>query len=127
MRISDWSSDVCSSDLLHSEAVREIQGGIGTGVVFNDVDYVNNNCSLTLCAGLGNVVDYGAGKNDWFDVFSAEVQVSGRVNDLPDWIIGFFTEEQNTNMYMNKTTILQTQAGLLPFLRGFRACGRWTI
>src|SRR3546814_75431 len=61
---------------LHSEAVREIQGGIGTGVVFNDVDYVNNNCSLTLCAGLGNVVDYGAGKNDWFDVFRSEEHTS---------------------------------------------------
>src|SRR3546814_2260083 len=49
MRISDWSSDVCSSDLLgadhvidtsHShigEALRELTGGYGADVIFDPV------------------------------------------------------------------------------------------
>nr|WP_298103512.1 TonB-dependent receptor [uncultured Shinella sp.] len=98
---------------LKSAAIREIQGGVGTGVVFNNL---NINYDPTQMASGGQPVpftvrDDGTGKNDWFDVFSEEAQLSGRINDRHDWIVGFFTEEQNTNQYQNEPAVFQTLNG----------------
>ncbi|WP_257540123.1 TonB-dependent receptor [Sphingobium sp. CFD-1] len=96
---------------LHSEVVREIQGGVGSGVVYNDLDVSNPNCTPTLCTGQVNVRDYGAGKNDWFDVWSEEAQVSGQIGGSHDWMIGYFTEHSNVNAYLNYPAIFQTLNG----------------
>lgn len=85
---------------LHSEAIRNIQGGVGTGIVYNDLDIRN-----------GVVVDYGAGKNKWFDVWSEEAQLTGSFAGKHDWIIGFFKESQATNQYLNKPAVFKTLNG----------------
>lgn len=96
---------------LKSEAIREIQGGIGTGIVFNNLDFVNTACTQTLCQGLGQTVDRGWGKNDWLDVYTEEAQLAGQINDWHDWIIGYFVEESKVNTYNNYPAVFQTLGG----------------
>lgn len=85
---------------LHSEAIRDTQGGVGTGITFNDLQLTNPNCSPTLCVGQVDAKDIGAGKNDWFDVWSEEAQLSGQINGRHDWLIGFFKETQNNDQFL---------------------------
>ena len=96
---------------LRSEVVREIQGGVGTGVVYNNVNLTNQNCSLVLCVGPAQVSDTGLGENDWFDVYTEEVQLSGQIRDYHDWIVGYFVEEQKVNQYQNNPAVFQTLNG----------------
>src|SRR3546814_3794777 len=61
MRISDWSSDVCSSDLLvgtgRQNARIDFSAGVGYGIVFTDVDYFGiENVNVRNAAGSGVVV-----------------------------------------------------------------------
>ena len=96
---------------LRSEAVREIQGGVGSGVVYNNVNVTNPNCTLVLCTGLAQVSDIGLGENDWLDVYTEEVQLAGQINDYHDWIIGYFVEESEVNIYNNFPAVFQTLNG----------------
>lgn len=96
---------------LQSIAIREIQGGVGTGVVFNDLQVSNPNCSSTLCTGPAAIRDFGGGKNDWLDVYSEEAQLSGRFADKHDWMVGFFTEHSKSNQYLNLPAVFQTLGG----------------
>jgi iron complex outermembrane receptor protein len=96
---------------LQSIAVREMQGGVGSGVIFNDLQVSNPNCSPTLCVGPAAVRDFGGGKNDWGDVYSEEAQLSGRINDKHDWVVGFFTERSKSNQYLNLPAVFQVLNG----------------
>jgi iron complex outermembrane receptor protein len=104
---------------LHSEAIREIQGGVGTGIVINDLEITNPTCTGAtpdplqsgLCTGLAQTSDKGYGKTDWFDIWSEEAQLSGSVNDRHDWIIGFFKESTKFNQYLNFAVPFQVLGG----------------
>ena len=96
---------------LESVVVREIQGGVGTGVVFNNLQVSNPNCSPTLCVGNATVRDFGGDSNDWLDVYSEEAQISGRFADKHDWMAGFFTESSKSNQYLNLPAVFQTLGG----------------
>lgn len=96
---------------LQSTAIREIQGGVGSGVVYNILNVFNPNCTATACTGPASVQDYGGGRNKWGDVYTEEAQLSGRVNERHDWMIGFFTEASKTNQYLNEAAIFQTLGG----------------
>ena len=96
---------------LRSEVVREIQGGVGSGVVFNNVNVTNDNCSPVMCVGPVQVSDTGLGENDWFDVYTEELQLSGQIRDYHDWIVGYFVEESKVNIYQNNPAVFQTLAG----------------
>ena len=96
---------------LQSTAIREIQGGVGTGVVYNVINVTNPNCTATACTGLANYNDYGAGKNKWGDVYSEEAQLSGSINNKHDWMVGYFTEASETNAYLNVPAVFQTLNG----------------
>src|SRR3546814_2528468 len=50
MRISDWSSDVCSSDLLEAEGVR-VCTGIGYQRIANAVNGIELTCESRSCDG----------------------------------------------------------------------------
>src|SRR3546814_15191816 len=64
MRISDWSSDVCSSDLLGSDV--EIHESIAN-LVHNAINHAGDGCSITVSAGVADdhawvsVCDNGVG------------------------------------------------------------------
>lgn len=96
---------------LQSVAIREIQGGVGTGVVYNVLNVTNPNCVGFTCTGPAQTNDYGGGKNKWGDVYSEEAQLSGAINGKHDWMIGYFTEVQKTNQYNNNPAIFQTLGG----------------
>src|SRR3546814_17330182 len=59
MRISDWSSDVCSSDLELAGWVRQGTGGRGVDVVFDGVGAASWQCSLAAVARRGLIISYG--------------------------------------------------------------------
>jgi iron complex outermembrane recepter protein len=96
---------------LHSEAIREIQGGVGTGLPFNDLNLTNPNCTALLCTGQVQTQDVGAGRNKWLDVYSEEAQLSGRINGKHDWLIGYFTEHQADDQYLGWPPTFQTLNG----------------
>ncbi|MBU3992849.1 MAG: TonB-dependent receptor [Alphaproteobacteria bacterium] len=96
---------------VNAAAVREIQDAIGTGIAFNGVNLVHNNCSATACTGNITVIEDGSGRDDWFDEWSEEAQLSGRINGAHDWIIGYFTERSNQNFYMNVPSVFQVLNG----------------
>ncbi|CAH0498090.1 TonB-dependent receptor [Novosphingobium sp. CECT 9465] len=96
---------------LQSTAIREIQGGVGSGVVYNVLNVTNPNCVGFTCTGPAQIDDYGGGKNKWGDVYSEEAQFSGQINDKHDWMIGYFTEVAKTNQYNNNPAVFQTLGG----------------
>src|SRR3546814_18598435 len=71
MRISDWSSDVCSSDLLDVETLDLLEESIvdfaGTVlVVSHDRAFLNNVVMRTLAyEGDGRIGEYIGGYDDW--------------------------------------------------------------
>src|SRR3546814_6292688 len=56
MRISDWSSDVCSSDLLLSREYGLVSTGIADAVSFGHVAPVPENLLLTSCGELCPII-----------------------------------------------------------------------
>jgi len=102
-----------STRYLQASAIREIQGGVGTGIVFNTLDVTYNPFQqATNGQPLNyNRVDNNAGKNNWLDTYSEEAQLSGKINDKHDWIIGFFTESRKQNDYNNQPAIFTTLNG----------------
>lgn len=90
-----------ASKVLQATAIREIQGSpVPTGVVYNDLNFIN-----------GKPVDTGRGRSRWGDIWSEEVQFSGKANDKHDWIIGFFKESSQVNQYMNSPAVFLTLNG----------------
>src|SRR3546814_12309795 len=97
MRISDWSSDVCSSDLLRSiSAYRD-------SLSYNSVDLDATPADVIAFTPIYRQKQY-----------SEELQLSGNTGNL-DWIVGaFYFKESGTEQSDNFTLINSVAGDLAP-------------
>ncbi len=88
---------------LHDEQIHEIQDSPNnSGVIPNDLGYNN-----------GKYVTNGSGRSKWGDIWSEEVQLSGRVHDRHNWIVGFFHESTSRNRFNNYPAVFVLLDGAL--------------
>lgn len=97
---------------VHSETVFQIQGVGTTGIGYTGVGVNGNNCTLTICTGI-TVFSNDSMATKWLDVWSEEAQLSGRINGVHDWILGYFTEHSNRDSFQNQPSVFGVLNGAL--------------
>ncbi|CAN5210143.1 hypothetical protein BH10PSE13_BH10PSE13_12240 [soil metagenome] len=103
---------------IHSETVFQIQGVGTTGIGYTGVGVTGNNCTPTICIGGINVFSTDSMATKWFDVWSEEAQLSGRINGKHDWILGYFTEHTNRDSFQNQPSVFGVLNGALTLPAG---------
>src|SRR3546814_31469 len=116
MRISDWSSDVCSSDLLKAEQ------NFDFATLTSTTGYINNKSPVFLIQSynVGNPVAGQSAINFGLDqtakTFSQELQLASDSSSPFSWIVGAFYYHDNTRIVTNVygTCVGAVCAGAVP-------------